>query len=37
MKSSDLNYLDIKLKVLESNIPYESKAVRTGLDKKFNS
>ena len=36
-KSSNLNCLDTKFNALESNIPYDSKAIITGLYEKFNS
>ena len=36
-KSSNLNYLDTKFNARKSNIPYDSKAVITGLYEKFNS
>ena len=36
-KSNYLNFRDTKFNVLESNIPYDSKAVSTEFDKKLNS
>ena len=36
-KSSNLNYLDTTFNALESNIPYDSKEVSSGLYETFNS